>query len=204
MKVSAHVTGKGTGRVLHYAIATHPGEEVTFLEEAHGAQRQIATVSKARGSLHFTAPAGGDARTIEADIAINGVPVPDEQNITVARFIAPHFVTPGRSTHVSAHWHRSTLELGWGAAAHAARYAVTVNERKGVDLHFLTRKRSLTLTDTRPWRAGKVTVIAVSSDGSRGVAATASYAAARKAPDEFLPFSELRAKPKKKAKKTKG
>jgi hypothetical protein len=191
MTVSATVTGNGTARVLDYRIATRPGEQVTFLEQAHGAQRQIGTASAARGAIHFTTPLGGDSRTIEADIAINGVPVPDEQNIKVARFTAPRFVTPGRSSHVTARWHGSTLEVSWHGAANATSYAVTVSERHGLNLHFLTRALSLPLTDARPWRAGTVTVIAISSDGSRGPAVTASYAAVRKAPDQFLAFSEL-------------
>jgi len=209
MTVTGHVTGTGTARALHYATTHQPGERITFIERAHGAEHEIGTVSRARGTLHFSAPAGGDARTILADVAMNGVPVPAEQNITVARFIAPRYVVPGRSARVTAHWRGSALEIGWRAAAHAARYAVTVVEHRGVKLHFLTRARSLKLTDARPWRAGTVTVIAISSDGSRGTAATERYAAARKAPDKFLPFSELKAKPnktkpKKKAKRPKG
>jgi hypothetical protein len=167
MTVTGRVTGTGAHRTLHYVVANHPGEQVTFYDHAHGGSRQIGTASAARGELRFTTPPGPDARTIQADISMNSVPIPEEQKITVAHYRGPRFVIPGRVRGITARWHGSTLTVAWDRASHAVSYFVTVREKRGLFEHFTTRSRTLRLRNLRPYLTGRVTVTPISADSSR-------------------------------------
>ena len=202
MTVTGKVTGSGIHRVLHYVIADRPGERVTFLNHVHGGDREIGAASAARGTVRFTTPPGTDARTIRADISVNGVPIPTEQNKTVARYRGPRLVTPGPVHRLHGRWHGSALTVGWKRAVHAVSYVVAVREHRGVVEQLATRGRSVRLTDVRPFLAGRITVTAISADGSRGAAATLTYRPLTVAPDRFLPYSELLASTRTRAKQT--
>jgi hypothetical protein len=196
-QVTGHVTGTGPQRVLHYRVYA-PGEQVTFLQVAHGVSREIGTASGRNGMLRFTTEPGADARTIEATLsANNGIPSAGAKPIVVARFRGPRFVRPGRVTRLTGRWHGAILTVGWHAAPDAVRYVVTVHERGGALTRITTRARALHLRDLHPTLKGAVTVTAISADGTRGTAASASYRAAHAARSRFLPFSELKAKPRK-------
>ena len=196
-RVTGHVTGTGPRRVLHYRVDA-PGEQVTLLQVAHGVSREIGTASGRGGALRFTTEPGSDARMIEARLsADNGIPSAGAMPIVVARFRGPRFVRPGRVTRLTARWHGAILTVDWHAASEAVRYTVTVHERGGALTRIATRARVLRLRDLHPTLKGAVTVVAISADGDRGAAVSASYRAAHAATSRFLPFSELKAKPRK-------
>jgi hypothetical protein len=176
--------------------------QVTFSEVVHGASHVIGTSTGGKGSLRFTTPMGPDVRTIQASVTRNGIDIPDEQHVQVARFTGPHFVKPGHVAVVKAKWHGAKLIVTWRRATHAKTYHVTIRERKGAIIKIASHARSLSLTQVDPTLAGSVSVLGVSADGSQGAAAKVSYRALRKATSRFEPFSELKAKKKSTKKKT--
>lgn len=193
--VSGHVTGVGTRRVLRYAASRQPDERITFLEVVHGLRREIGSTAGGRGTLRFTTLPGPGPRTIVAAVTRNGISVPGAQRLPVARFSGPAFVRPGPVGGLSARWRGGALLVSWPPARNAARYVVTLRERRGGLIRMTTRSRALRLTAASPTLGGVVSVVPLSADGSRGPAASVRYRAGRAPASRFRPFSELRKGP---------
>lgn len=203
VRVTGDITGNGTHRTLAYKVSRESNMQVTFSEVVHGVARVIGTTSGGMGNLRFTTPYGPDARTITASVTRNGIGIPNQQHLTVARFRGPAFVKPGHVTKLTARWHRGRLAVRWGRAAHAKSYLLTVREHRGAVIKLSTHGRSLKLAQVAATRAGAVSVQAVSADGTHGATAKVSYRALRKPANRFRPFSELKAKQTKKKAKPK-
>ena len=197
ISVRGHVTGTGTRRVLQYNASRQPGTRITFLEVVHGVPREIGSTAGGKGSLHFTTAPGPDARVIIAAVTRYGVGVADAQHLAVARFSGPAFVHPGRPGRPLARWRSGVLQVSWGRARNAVRYAVTLRERHGNFVTLKTRAHTIRLRAAHPTLAGTVSVAGVSADGSRGAQVSVRYRAKHAPVNRFIAFSALRKPPKK-------
>jgi hypothetical protein len=89
----------------------------------------IGSTAAAHGSIRFS-PADGSAgaRTIFAIVSENGVP---RARLTVARYVAPGPLLPGRVRGLKVSRHRRRFAVTFGGAPNAARYLVRITASDG-------------------------------------------------------------------------
>jgi uncharacterized delta-60 repeat protein len=172
-QLSAHVSGHGRARVLHYKIAPVAGQTVRFLEKGGKLVTPLATVSGAHGTLHFTPAYGpGGTRQIVAQV-LEGETV--RKQMVVASYVAPPPPPIGRPTHVKLSRRGSNLLVSWHAAAGAKRYLLTAHETDGADLLRSVRGTHATLEGLAG--TGATVSVAVQTPANvTGPAATAKLA----------------------------
>ncbi|MEA2167253.1 MAG: hypothetical protein QOF76_553, partial [Solirubrobacteraceae bacterium] len=170
--VKARVTGKGTKRVLHYAVKPLPGQSVTFLETARGGHTVLKTVN---GGGHGTLPYAlsetrGDKRTIEAEVTQDGIP---RVRLEVAHYVAPN-PRVGRPT-VRIRRQGGHAVVRWSSAALAQRYDVHASFSDGRRLLFVPAGHARTVVIPAVGRTGGVVVrvVATSLSGRTGKAGVA-------------------------------
>jgi hypothetical protein len=132
--ITAHVSGTGARRVLHYATRLQPGTRVTFLEQGDGGSTVIGTTTRARGAIAFipsTAKAGVRAITA-ALVSAGGTPQP---SLKVTSYTAAP-PRPGRPGPIHVRRVHSTLVISFAPAALATRHLVTVYLSDGRALLF--------------------------------------------------------------------
>jgi uncharacterized delta-60 repeat protein len=174
-KLSARVTGHGRTRTLHYRLTPIAGQTVRFIEEGAGKlAHPLATVSAAKGSLHFRPVEGpGGRREITAQV-LEGETV--RKRLTLASFIAPP-PDIGRPSKVTIRRSHSSLIVGWHAAPGGSRYRLTVHETDGAELLRVVHGTRTTLTGV-PSGAGATVSVAVQTPAdTTGPARTAKLTA---------------------------
>jgi virginiamycin B lyase len=92
-KISAHLSGHGARRTLHYSIAAQPGMQVSFEEAGKNGGQLLGSAHGARGSISFIPSGASGRRSIIALVTENGEPRTD---LTVASFSSPP-PRPGRT-----------------------------------------------------------------------------------------------------------
>ncbi len=202
--IKAHVSGRGTQRVLTYIIPKVAGQTVRFTESAPGGLKALKTI-KGGGKGHFKYTVGdaiGTKRVVEADFFLSGQPR--------KRFIVAHYNAKsppvGKAKHLKVKRHGSNAVITWGKAALGATYLVRVNYGSGnkVVLSPNPGVRRVTVPNVRHGEGLKVLVFASSAAGRRGPAAKATLkgsmrvGAVKRTPPYKPPKKHKKHKPRKK------
>jgi hypothetical protein len=128
LRVSAHVTGRGTTRTLSWRFRPQPGESVRFVEEGPHTEHAITTTTRGHGSLRFhVAPGPASPRHITAYINIEGFL---RQHLTIASLKAPATALR-RVSHASYRQHHNTITVTWRRLAGASYYELTLALKQG-------------------------------------------------------------------------
>jgi hypothetical protein len=175
-QVSAHVTGSGTTRALHYRLrGVAPDVVVQFVEQAKGGSHFLGTAKGSRGVLRFR-PGGGDGgrRAVQAIVLMNGY---NRAQPTVAHYVAPRLRRPGRVPGLRASRHGSGLSVSYRAAAGAVDYVVRVSATGGENTERITSGHRLTLRGLRRGARISISVVGENIRGVRGPTATQVIAA---------------------------
>jgi len=177
-KVTAKVSGRGPARVLRYAVARLPGQEVRFVEHSTGGQRVILTVKGGgTGRKAFTTSEGkGTRRTVVAEVVQDGLA---RDNLTVARFVAP---APAAGTPRGVRIRRSgsRATVTWRGTPYAKAYEVTVSTGRGRTFVLAPagKRRSVRFTGLAKGEGATAKVVAITPAGRRGKGATARLSGA--------------------------
>lgn len=158
-EVSARVRGRGTQRVLDYAIRRRKGQRVTFVElDAEGGARPIGTVDGGgRGKLRFAPAPGRGVRRIEARFELAGLAA---ERKFVARF-APPSPRLARPRQLRVRRRGTSLHVSWAGVAGARRYEVVASSSGTGSRMRGTRGRRAVVRGIGRSSAGRVTVRAV-------------------------------------------
>jgi len=132
--VKAHVTGRGSRRVLHYEVVREPGQTVRISEQATGENHVLGTLGASsherlqRGTIRYTVgEASSRARRIVADVYQNGVP---RQELLLARYNAAN-PTVGAVRGLRVRHSGSRAVIAWRPGALDRRYYVRVTYGDG-------------------------------------------------------------------------
>jgi streptogramin lyase len=121
--LTAHVTGHGARRVLHYHLVQQPGLRVTFVELGKGGGQRLGVAKGPTGAISFTpSDAAAGARTITAVLSENGLPRP---GFVVTRYTGGP-PRPGRVSRITLRRRHDGLLVSFRRAALAQRYLVSV------------------------------------------------------------------------------
>jgi hypothetical protein len=145
--IRAHVSGKGTRRVLQYRFAPQPGLAVRFVEAVDGGVHPLRVAKRPKGSIAFTPALGSKkTRTILAEVVRNGVP---GRSRVVARY-SPGVIRPGRASHVKVRGLRKVWRIAFAPGANTTSTLVTVHFADGAQMLFAAKghKRSLDVPRT--------------------------------------------------------
>jgi hypothetical protein len=176
--VTATVTGRGRRRRLDYRIRPRAGQTITFAERAGQVFHVLGVARGSHGTLGFTpADAPSRRREIVALISVSGVP---SQTVVAGRYTAPALPRPGAVRHLRVVRRGRSMLVTWSAAEHAGRYAVIVGLSDGQRFALSAAGRRHGVTVQAPVRGlgARVTVQAISPDGTSGPARTARLAPA--------------------------
>ena len=142
-KITAHVGGRGSRRVLHYALTPQPGLSVRFVETVDGGSTPIGSARGAHGTISFSPSLGSSrSRTITAQIIRNG-----QLSATkaIARY-SPGTTRPGRPSRIQVHHAHSGWTISFRAGANTTEHLVTVHFADGAQLLFALPKPRHTVT----------------------------------------------------------
>jgi hypothetical protein len=189
--VRASVSGSGSERLLRYDVARIENRRVTFFERGRASYRMVGSVTGGRGTLRFSsAPGASGPREIVARVELRGVPSPDR---VVARYRVAAAKRLARPEGMRLRRTGGSVSVDWAPVAGATGYAVVTRLGNGVQR--VTRvpgtRTELRLAAIPLTEPGAVTVLALGPFGSAGPAARDRFAAPRREPSPFLPFSEL-------------
>jgi uncharacterized delta-60 repeat protein len=168
-KVTAHVTGSGSHRVLSYTDTPLPGQSIRFIEGKGSFASQIGSTTQAKGAIRFIPAAGpGGRRAITAEVK-EGMTV--RKRIVVAHYTAPADTGPSRPTGLRIARHGDALQVRWHPAAGAAGYLVTFDGSDGTIDEQRTTKTHLTLAAVPAYAGAKLSVAGMTSFRRLGRAA---------------------------------
>jgi uncharacterized delta-60 repeat protein len=174
-KISAHVSGGPSQRVLHYRVRLRQGQTVMFAERGREVFHTIGRARGASGTIRFT-PASGPAgrRTIVALVSLANGPAPD---VVAGSYTAPPPPRAGRPSPLAVSRH-GKVTVSWGPAANAARYLLVVSLSDGRRLVYPEPavRRRVTIADVPLGDSGAISVTATTALGEIGPAATATLA----------------------------
>lgn len=190
-RLRVSVAGKGSARLLRYDVARVAGRRVTFFESGRASYRRLGAVTGGRGVIPFRpAPGAAGVRRIVARVELRGTPTPD-------RVVARYRVAPpkrlGRPAALRLQRSGRNVSVSWARVGGATGYALVARLSSGVQrVKRLNGQRTrLRLAAIPPTQAGTVTVRALGPLGARGPAARGRFAAPKREPSPFRPFSEL-------------
>jgi hypothetical protein len=166
-RIAAHVTGRGSTRVLHYAITPRAGMRVSFLERGKNGSELIGVGRGTHGSISFTpSDANTGVRAVIAAITQNGMPSP---SLTVAHYRASR-PSPGHVTKLRFRYRRGGLLVSFRAAPLATAYTVALQLSDGRGLRLLVPNHHTSLFVARVSSEVKVLRLAVIGlrDGIQG------------------------------------
>jgi hypothetical protein len=169
--IVASVRRQARRATLRYRLTTAPGRQVTFAERGPGTARMIGTARGDHGTITFT-PGDGPAgrRQIVALITEQGTPV---RNVVVTTYTAPGLLRVGTPQGVRARRRGSALEVSWSPVPGAAGYATTLSLSDGHSEMLFSRRASITFIGADTRFRGRVTVLALGRNGTRGPLGTA-------------------------------
>jgi hypothetical protein len=136
-RITAHVTGGGPRRVLHYRAQVPAGTKITFLEQGNGGSTAIGSTTRASGQVAFIpSSAKAGRRTITAAlVSPSGTPQP---SLKVTTYVASP-PAPGRPGRIHVRRTRSALQISFAPAALAKEQLVTVHLGDGRRLLFVLK-----------------------------------------------------------------
>src|SRR5690606_9238201 len=153
------VGGKARRRTLRYRVKAVPGQVVTFSEVRPGVAGKVLGAAKGTsGTLRFSPAAGkGGRRQVVALVEQDGKP---RTQRTVASYVAPAALRPGRPRFARVRRRGSRLVVTWGRAANATGYAVRATLADGRRQLYVVggRTRRLTIPGVSGQFGGRVTV----------------------------------------------
>ncbi len=173
--LKAHVSGRGTRRVLSYSILSQAGQTVRFSEQAPGGLKVLKTIKGGgRGKFRYTVgDATGTKRVVEADAFLNGQP---RKRLIVARYKAKS-PPVGKAKHLTVRRRGTHAVVRWGKAALGATYLVRVDYGSGNRIVLTPAKRGARTVNVPNVRRGeglRIKVLASSAAGRSGPAAKAT------------------------------
>jgi hypothetical protein len=135
--ISAHVSGSGPRRVLHYRSRLAAGTRVTFLEQGSGGSTVIGSTTRAHGTIAFTPSLArtGRRNITAALVSADGTPQPS-LTVTSYRAAPPR---PGRPRRIRVRHTHSALRISFAPAPFATEHFVTVQLSDGRRLLFVLR-----------------------------------------------------------------
>jgi hypothetical protein len=168
-QVAGSVGGKGRKRLFSYRASTGNGLKTTFFEQGPMGAHQLGVAKGKRGTIKFS-PANGPRgkRTIEAVVERNGVP---RLRKSVATYVAPGPVRPGRVKKLTVKRSGHTVLVAWHKATGVNAYAVRIDLSDGRRVLRVTRALKVTLKGAPRRGHVTVTVVARSRAGRAGQAA---------------------------------
>jgi hypothetical protein len=170
-RITAHVSGRGSKRKLHYTLTAQPGLTVKFVEEVDGGATPIGTARASHGTLSFEPSLGSvKARTISAQIIRSGQLTAIEP---VARY-TPGKLRPGRPSRIQVRRSHGGWVISFKPGSDTTEHLVTVHLADGAQLLFaVTGKRHAVTIGASLDRSRPTGVQIVGLRGSlRGPAAT--------------------------------
>jgi Concanavalin A-like lectin/glucanases superfamily len=175
--VRASVTGRGARRTLSYRLAAAPGRVVTFVERGAAAYRTLGVARGSHGRIAFSPAAGpGGRREILALISQGGAPA---GQTVVGSYRAPAQTRLPAPRGLHARRAGSRLVVSADEVPDAWRYATTLTLASGRRELLLSRGPRVSFAAVDPAFGGRVQVVAIAADGSRGRTASASFTAPR-------------------------
>jgi hypothetical protein len=168
-RVSGHVTGVGSRRVLHYRVLRRDGQSIRFFDMSEGnSAKEIGHVSGGgAGSLRFSPAPGKGRRRIEAQFELQGMPA-ERKVVTTFRPPAPGLAKP-RGLRIKRS-KKGPITISWRAVSGATRYEVAVTSPTGYQRFATTRKRRAVIKLAKSV-GGRVTVRALDAYRQSPVAA---------------------------------
>ena len=122
--VRATTAPAGERRRLSWTFTAVPGRRVQLVERGDDLVRTITTTSRASGSVVFrSAPALATARTVDAVVTDNGMPV---ETRVVARYRATPPAAPPRPSSVAATARRGSLAIRFARTPRAAFWRLSL------------------------------------------------------------------------------
>jgi virginiamycin B lyase len=162
--ITAHVTGTGAHRVLHYRLTPQPGLQVRFVENGHRGGELIGVAHGRSGSISFVpSMAAAGPRTISAVLTENGLPRPG--------FVVAHYRAapprPGAVSRITAIRRGAALLIRFRAAPLATSYAISLILSDGRELLLPSAHTVLRVPGIGTAKVTRLSVIAL-RDGELG------------------------------------
>jgi hypothetical protein len=140
-RLSAHVTGDGTHRSLHYRFTRMAGQSVEFFEISGQVHRSLGTTVGGQGAIAFTASAGHERRQIVAEVYGDGAP---RLRVPVTSYRAPSLVRLGRVRHLRVTRRGGRATVTFSAVPGAKTYRIHLTLSDGTRQMIITRKHRAT------------------------------------------------------------
>jgi hypothetical protein len=155
------VSGTGRVRKLRFSLRTARGQRVQFVERAADVSTVIGSSTKPSGTISFVPQTAiTRKRTVEAIFYEGGIP---QKPRTVAHYVAPRPLNPGRPATAQVHRSHNRVTIAWSPVKAAERYQVLVTGSDGRrDLYIVSlRRRRLVIKPVYPNVALTIRVSAV-------------------------------------------
>jgi hypothetical protein len=157
-RISAHVSGQGKHRRLHYSFTRQTGQSVEFFEISGQVHRALGSTTGGHGTITFTASAGHGRRQIVAEVYGDGVP---RVRIPLTSYLAPSLVRLGRVGHLRMTRRRALATVSFTGVPRAIDYRIYMTLADGTRQVVNTRAHRATFGPIFVDIGGTITVQAV-------------------------------------------